>query len=393
MSEEGRCCAACGKSSPNLRKCAPCKSVWYCDVSCQRDHRKAHKKECRVREQVLLARKKAKAGGNTNAEVLDLGGGIMGMKVSSTRTITKRYVPSGAERSGSSPASGVQGGGMEVNHFAWVNQSGETNAGASSNKRDEDDMFAPPPPKPDCPVCCVSLPLLNEETVYKECCGHFICRGCIYENKIAFHKRNEIRVDKKLKPLEENCPYCRTEAFDSDREYIERLTKRVELDDAVAIYNLAGAYREGTKGLPVDMRKAFELMERSAELDYADALYNLSIHYRMGAGVRADAEKARHYLVLAAKKGELMARHNLGCEAEEEGDYDLAFRHWFMAAAAGGDGALMAIKKGFMSGIICKDDYAKALRAHQKARNDTWSEEREKHKRTDIDGYNSVGSY
>ena len=349
-----------------------------------------------IREQILFAKQKATAEGNHGAEVFDLGDGIMGTKVSSATTT---YAMPSETRSLSPPCTSGPSrssvGRVEVNHFVWKTNESEDGVATQANNDDHDDdgMFAEPPPRPDCPVCCVPLPLLNEETVYKECCGHFICRGCIFENAIAFHQRNEKRVNKNLKPLEENCPYCRTEGYDTEQQYIERLKVRVQLDDPVAIYNLAGAYREGSKGLPMDTRKAFELMERSAELGYADALYNLSIHYRMGVGVRADAAKARHYLILAAKKGEIMARHNLGCEAQEEGDYNLAFRHWFMAAAAGGDGALKAIQSGFVLGFVTKDNYAKALRAHQKARDDTWSEEREKHKRTDIDKYNSVGGY
>ena len=45
-------CAACGKEdggSAGLKACAACKMIKYCDVSCQRAHRPAHKKACKVR--------------------------------------------------------------------------------------------------------------------------------------------------------------------------------------------------------------------------------------------------------------------------------------------------------------------------------------------------------
>lgn len=41
------CCASCGQDSDGLKKCTACKSVWYCNVECQKAHRKAHRKECK----------------------------------------------------------------------------------------------------------------------------------------------------------------------------------------------------------------------------------------------------------------------------------------------------------------------------------------------------------
>ena len=65
---ESKSCASCGQrgSDCRLKKCTACKSVWYCNVTCQKAHRKAHRKECkRIEEE----RKKADAvaavaGGN-----------------------------------------------------------------------------------------------------------------------------------------------------------------------------------------------------------------------------------------------------------------------------------------------------------------------------------------
>jgi len=46
------CCAACGTAEVDeikLMRCTACKSVRYCGVKCQKDHRRQHKKECRKR--------------------------------------------------------------------------------------------------------------------------------------------------------------------------------------------------------------------------------------------------------------------------------------------------------------------------------------------------------
>ena len=46
------CCASCGKAEGDdvqLRTCTACKSVRYCGVTCQRNHRPKHKKACKKR--------------------------------------------------------------------------------------------------------------------------------------------------------------------------------------------------------------------------------------------------------------------------------------------------------------------------------------------------------
>ena len=50
--DEMMCCAGCGKAEVDdikLRKCNGCKSVRYCGVKCQRDHRPKHKRDCKKR--------------------------------------------------------------------------------------------------------------------------------------------------------------------------------------------------------------------------------------------------------------------------------------------------------------------------------------------------------
>jgi len=51
-------CSACGKegSTSSLKKCAACKCVFYCSVSCQKDHRPDHKAHCKRIKKVLEKR-------------------------------------------------------------------------------------------------------------------------------------------------------------------------------------------------------------------------------------------------------------------------------------------------------------------------------------------------
>ena len=39
-------CSSCGKKGPDLLKCSVCKSVWYCNVQCQKKDWKSHKQCC-----------------------------------------------------------------------------------------------------------------------------------------------------------------------------------------------------------------------------------------------------------------------------------------------------------------------------------------------------------
>ena len=65
------------------------------------------------------------------------------------------------------------------------------------------------------------------------------------------HHGNEI-VGKK-------CPFCRTPIATSDEEFVERLQKRAEVNDANAMCNLGVCYRDGMYGIPLDHAKALEL--------------------------------------------------------------------------------------------------------------------------------------
>ena len=41
-------CGSCGRVGTDLKICNACRSVHYCDVTCQKAHRKAHKNDCKV---------------------------------------------------------------------------------------------------------------------------------------------------------------------------------------------------------------------------------------------------------------------------------------------------------------------------------------------------------
>jgi TPR repeat protein len=158
---------------------------------------------------------------------------------------------------------------------------------------------------------------------------------------------------------------------------MERINKRVEADDAYAIYSLGCKYYDGIRGLPQDYEKAMELWLRAGELGYAGSYFNIGNSYYTGRGVESDIKKAVHYWELAAMKGDVDARHNLGCMEGNAGNYDRAAKHWMISAGAGHDDSLNAIRECFMDGDATKEEFEKALRAHKEATDEMKSDQRE----------------
>ena len=52
-------------------------------------------------------------------------------------------------------------------------------------------------------------------------------------------------------------------------------------------------------------------------------------------------------------------------------------KHWAISAEAGHDGSLAMIKEGYVAGCVTKDMFAKALRAHKSAKDETNTPHRE----------------
>ena len=238
----------------------------------------------------------------------------------------------------------------------------------------EEALFKPPPPNEDCPICFLTLPSFYLGRKYQTCCGKIICSGCIHAvNKI-------MKGDAK-------CPFCRVPTPISDEEIIEMYKKRVEMDDAEAIYNLGCYYRDGRRGLPQDLDKALGLWHQAADLGSALSYNNIGHAYYLGRGVERDTKKAKHYWELGAIGGNLLARYNLGCLEEEAGNMVRALKHHMIAAGCGYNDSLKKIREFYVNGHATKDDYAKALRANQKYIDWIKSDQRDEAAASDSDIY------
>ena len=227
----------------------------------------------------------------------------------------------------------------------------------------DEDLFKEPPPREECPICFLPRPFDDGETTYFSCCGKVICCGCIYA---------VIEADKRRL-----CPFCRTHMDISNEDYIERLKKRVEGDDAVAIRNLGSYYYYGVYGLRQNYRKANKLFLRAGGLGDATAYCNIGYAYDLGEGVERDTRKAKYYYEIAAVGGDIISRNNLGCLEAQEGNMDRAMKHFIISAAAGHDKSLKAMQQGYLDCHATKDDFEKALRAHKESKDEMKSEQRE----------------
>ena len=224
-------------------------------------------------------------------------------------------------------------------------------------------LFRDPPAKEDCPICflpmperllsCMTLPpatissvpiadfaeaneVLASKTTetYFSCCGKSICVGCIY----SFNESGNI----------DKCPFCNAKTSEIIEEAIEEFIKRVEVNDAGAMYVLGSYHSHGQLGLLQDRAKAIELMERAAELGSCQAQFQLGIIYHEGG----DLKKAKFHYEAAAMAGDEVARLNLGTMEAQSGNMERAVKHWIISASAGYYHAMKNLLIAFNKGLV-----------------------------------------
>ena len=276
-------CASCGKTEGDgiqLRTCTACKSVRYCGVICQRNHRPKHKKACKKRA----------------AELRD-------------EILFKQ---------------------PESSHYG------------------------------DCPICLLPLPLVPDGSVHHDCCSKLVCRGCLY----AYIER--VKQERR----EPTCPFCRDVTGKSDVK--QKMIKRVQANDPSATCQM---------GMRLDKEgkyaEAVAYYSKAAELGDANAHFNLSLMYQKGQGVEKDEKKCLYHTEEATIKGQLDARFGLAQHDCLNGRETRAVKHLIIAANLGHDKSMKALKDCYKNGLVSKEDFAGALRAHKAAVDAMKSPERE----------------
>jgi len=220
----------------------------------------------------------------------------------------------------------------------------------------DEKLFEQPPSNEDCPICFIQLPCLLSGSTYMSCCGKVICSGCIHA-PVYDNQGNVVAV--------KTCPFCRTPPPYTDEEENQRVRKRADLDDPEAIFNVGCDYRDGTCGFPQDYTKALELYHQAGKLGYSEAINSIGYSFEFGEGVERDTKKSNHYYELAAIKGNVIARHNLGVKEAIAGNVDRAIKHFMISVRGGYAESSNKIKRLYTNGQATKDDYAEALRSYQ----------------------------
>jgi TPR repeat protein len=237
-------------------------------------------------------------------------------------------------------------------------------------------LFKDPPAKEECPicflpmpaklVCCVPLPpanitsipindfaneheeLINKATEeYYECCGKSICGGCVY----SFRKSGNIGT----------CPFCKTDRIGkTDEERVEEFMKRVEVNDAGAMYILGSYNYHGQLGLQQDREKAMELWKQAADLGSRRAHFQLGCIYHE----EGDSKKEKFHYEAAAMAGHEGARVALGTMEAMSRKIGRAVKHWMIAASGGHYKAMKNLLIAFNQGSTSRATIDSTLTAY-----------------------------
>ena len=221
------------------------------------------------------------------------------------------------------------------------------------------DLFVPPPPRDDCDICMVTLPVRQDDWKFQACCGKFVCMGCGW-------KHNQLAKQRKEKS---KCPFCRSSDDPmkmAPEEFQRKMEEWVEKGSSQAARLLASEWVSG-EILEKNELKGAHLVLRAAELGSAEALNDISNWYQPGTLLKQDDQMTKVFLEAGAKKGSTSARYSLGAHAMADGSVWNAKRHWTVGALAGCQTNLDSVKSLFMKGYATKDEYFQALRGHGEA--------------------------
>ena len=144
-------------------------------------------------------------------------------------------------------------------------------------------------------------------------------------------------------------------------------------------------YHYGTHGAPKDDLKALDYFIRAVELGSSEACTCLAGSYNSGEGVAVNKERASLFHRVGALRGDIEARHNIGCsEYNDLGNHEIAIRHWKIAAEAGYQDSLNELRviyndKEPGKEFISKECMDSLYRVCHDAQEEVKSEEREKH--------------
>jgi TPR repeat protein len=200
---------------------------------------------------------------------------------------------------------------------------------------------------------------------YHTCCGNCgksICGGCVY----SFSKSGNMG----------KCPFCKADKIGkTDEERVQELMRRIEVNDAGAMYALGSYYQHGQLGLLSDQERAMELWKQAAELGSSQAHHFLGSIYHRGG----DLKKAKFHFETAAMAGNEEARCNVAIIECVSGNNERAVKHFKIAASAGQPQAMYNLLVDFDQGVVSRDTIDSTLTAYNNACAEMRSEARDEY--------------
>lgn len=205
-----------------------------------------------------------------------------------------------------------------------------------------------------CFLCENSQSAHLKEMRYQPCCGVVYCNTCIFGSWACKDPREKGQL----------CPHCRADNHTTKETFIERLNKRIEMNDSNAMHIMACFHFSGRWGIPKNIQKAIIMWEDAGREGCSQSFNALADMYRVGCDVKRDITKTLKYTKLAVSKGNIMATHNLalyiffgvGVKANKEE----AIRLWKSTASNGFRPSLRTLVN---NDLISDDEYKKVMSA------------------------------
>jgi TPR repeat protein len=151
------------------------------------------------------------------------------------------------------------------------------------------------------------------------------------------------------------------------------MMKRVEANDAGAMFMLAECYYRGRGGLQQDRSKGDELLIMAADLGSSQAHYNLAVGHLEGGNLK----KAKFHFEAAAMAGHDDARSEVGKMEAQSGNMNRALKNWMIAASAGNYNAMNNLRGNFEMGHVSRDAVISTLASYNNSCAEMRSEARD----------------
>ena len=243
------------------------------------------------------------------------------------------------------------------------------------------DLFAHLLPMGECALCFLPFPRESSQHIYLECCRNKICRGCYSEETAILTKKHGGQYYERTRL----CPFCRAPdtcfTFEEEEKLLEAQASR---GDVTAHDILAENFLEDPA---LQMKGLYHLLQ-GIELGSSESCLMLSRLLKDGGceTIKPAPKKADIFRLTAAVRGDIGARHECGTVSYDRGNHELGIQHWKVAAEAGMQPSLDALKYIYSNDrpgkeFISKEDMASIDRACHQAQKEVWSEQREKHRK------------